>query len=75
MKSQKQIPAMSMMAIGSVLYTAYLNQSPVQIQTQRQENQLLPEVISGLVRGYGEKDIYVGDVPIRMSNLRWAALS
>ncbi|MCM0582802.1 hypothetical protein H9L19_06875 [Weissella diestrammenae] len=71
---QGWMPEMSMVEIGEVLFDAYSKGRMVAIQERVRQDEFVPQLIHGVVKGYGETDIFVGNHQIEMNNIRWAII-
>ncbi|KRN74783.1 hypothetical protein IV73_GL001059 [Weissella kandleri] len=71
---QRLMPKMTLEAISSVLFTAYVNYKAVNIQENAILNGLAPAIVSGMVKGYDENNVYIGDAKFDMTDINWVQL-
>ncbi|QIL50621.1 hypothetical protein G7084_04425 [Weissella coleopterorum] len=69
---QKLMPEMTLEEISSVLFAAYANQQAVSVQERAVIDGIVPAIISGVVKGYDENNVYIGGVKLNLEDINWA---
>ncbi|GAK31579.1 hypothetical protein WOSG25_110570 [Weissella oryzae SG25] len=71
---QKAMPEMSLEEISKILFEAYAKHRQVQIQERAQTiTGLKPPIIEGLVLGFDDENVYIGDSAVNFERLMWAS--
>ena len=70
---QKLMPEMTLEEISSVLFAAYANHKVVSVQERAVIDGLVPAIISGMVKGYDENEVYVGSVKLSLEDINWVS--
>ncbi|QIL50698.1 hypothetical protein G7084_04835 [Weissella coleopterorum] len=69
--NQKLMPGMSQEDISKVLFSAYAKKHSVSVQGKEIVDDLVPAIISGMVKGYDEDNVYIGSIRIPLESINW----
>lgn len=72
-QNRKRMPEMTLPDMTAILFDAFGRHEEVAVQENYSDTDgAVPPIITGLVTGYTDSDIIIGDTRIPLSNLWWA---